>query len=191
MKNRRRFQKSRRGWSHKGWSRKGWSLVEVIAVITIMAVLATVLIPVLFNGFLAYRNLRSEIDWIESTSRLGMTLRRDIRHASHAEILENEESQRLQLTSPDSSITYSFADGNLVRNLESKKNESNSKSREGFIMPIDATLGWKIEQRLVPVVSLELDMPGPHQNSDRRKVVLRAYVGRSVEKGLSSGAPKQ
>ncbi|MEM7316868.1 MAG: hypothetical protein AAF497_27365, partial [Planctomycetota bacterium] len=58
----------------------------------------------------------------------------------------------------------------------------------GFVMPADASLDWKIEQRLAPVVSLEMDLPGPHQNSDRRQVVLRAYVGRSLENGLSTGA---
>ncbi|MEM7315590.1 MAG: type II secretion system protein, partial [Planctomycetota bacterium] len=150
-------------------SRRGWSLVEMIAVITMMAVLATLLVPVLFNGFLAYRNLRGEINWIESTSRLGITLRRDIRHASHAEIIEKQDSQSLNLTSPDSSITYTFANGNLVRDLKSNKDRTNPTSREGFVMPADASLDWKIEQRLAPVVSLEMDLPGPHQNSDRRQ----------------------
>ncbi len=163
--------------------RGGWSLVELIAVITLMALLATLIVPALANGFQAYRNLRTEVDWFESTSRLGLTLRRDIRQATDASLkATDDESELLTLISDEQSVTYQLLPEGLERRLESNDGRT---TREGFMMPPETKHTWNIERTAASSVSLTLDLPGPHQNSKSRQVVLRGYLGRNVMKEVN------
>lgn len=109
--------------------KSGIALVEVVCMLIVAAILASVCFPLLAKLFVANNQLKHELNWQRGVHELGLQLRRDARFADQATV---DPDDKLQMETSAARIEYEFVDGVVRRTSHSPGGEL--LGREGFLI---------------------------------------------------------
>jgi prepilin-type N-terminal cleavage/methylation domain-containing protein len=160
-----------------GRGRMGYSLVEMLVVISVMAVLASCTAVALHGMYRADRAARRELEASASISRLAARLRTDAHAAASAEV--NEGLLTLKLGEAGS-VSYELAAGRVERLV---RQDDKIEHRDAFRLAVDAAGQWHVaKQEGATFVSLQLE------RSEGKPSRIDAQVGRA-RRFESAGEP--
>ena len=147
-------------------ARPGIALAEVVCLLLIMAIFASICVPMIGKLYVANGRMKHELTWQRGVHELGLQLRRDARNATTATV---DDSGKLLLNTGDAKIEYEF-DGGVMRRT-SQADADKLPGREGYVIANQATACFAVE---ADQVSVQLKIPSFRliKQSDREIEIL-------------------
>ena len=165
-------------------TRCGYTLVEMVAVISLMGTVMTVLVSILTFCIRTERTFSAEARKMQVTNSLATDLRNDIHKHDGKQISIDENKKTLHI---DKNITYRWKEHRIWREVKGEK-----KEQESYWFPKNSQASWSKDDAS-KLITLQIEMPtriaakSKNERKTFRSLTIQAQAGRfaALNKGES------
>ncbi|MBL4883552.1 MAG: hypothetical protein JKY95_03315 [Planctomycetaceae bacterium] len=173
-------------------SRLGYSLIEQVAVISLMGTVMSIVVSILFYCMKTDRSFSNQARQMQVVNMLSEDLRSDIHTHDWNNIrIDPDQSLHLSDAKESTSVTYRWKGHQLLR--EQQTGQTEKPQRESYWFPEGSKLQW-LQDETSQTVALQIEqpisgtMPSQTGQPPLRKLVIKAQAGRFIE--VAQGASK-